>query len=142
MATHAPVAETAVLHTGGLHYATEKAVVESVLGRRPGIIDVEANPVAQTANVTFDPDVTSVEDLQRWVHECGLHCAGESAPGHVCDPLMEHGGHPPLEAAALERADDAHGHGHGGHAGIAPHAFRIGHLEAGWALGTGAERLA
>ncbi len=118
MASHTAVTETAVLHTGGLHYATEKSVVESVLGRRPGVLDVEANPVAQTANVTFDPEVTNIEDLQRWVHECGLHCAGESVPGHVCDPLMEHGGQPPLGAAALERADDAHGHGHGGHAGM------------------------
>ena len=50
-----------------------------------------------------------------------MHCAGQSVPGHVCDPMAEphapHGGisHDP---AVLERADDAHGHGHGGHAGM------------------------
>jgi hypothetical protein len=41
-------AETTVLHVGGLHYASEKSVVEDVLGRRPGVVAVEANPVART----------------------------------------------------------------------------------------------
>ncbi len=112
----------AVLHVGGLHYASEKAVVEDVLGRRPGVLTVEANPVAQTATVAFDPDQTSLADLRRWVEECGYHCAGQSAPGHVCDPLVapDHGPH---DHAAVERADDAHGHGHGGHAGMSMEAM-------------------
>jgi Cu2+-exporting ATPase len=46
---------TAVVHVGGLHYASEKAVVERVLPKRPGVAAVEANPVAQTATVDFDP---------------------------------------------------------------------------------------
>jgi len=69
--TEAPVAITAVLHVGGLHYASEKAVVEGVLGRRPGVLGVEANAVAQTATVTFDPAVTSVAKLRQWVQDCG-----------------------------------------------------------------------
>jgi len=109
--------ETAVLHVGGVQYASEKAVVEGVLVHRPGVVAVEANPVAQTATVTFDPEVTSVADLRRWVEECGYHCAGQSVPGHVCDPLVspDHGPH---DHAAVERSDEAHGHGHGGHAGM------------------------
>ncbi len=109
--------ETAVLHVGGLHYASEKAVVEQVLARRPGVLSVEANPVAQTATVTYDPDGTSVEALRDWIVDCGYHCAGQSAPGHVCDPLVapDHGPHDD-EAAA--RADAADGHGQGGHAGM------------------------
>ena len=47
--------ETAVLEVSGVQWATEKAVVEAVLGRRPGVVSVEANPVAQTATVTYDP---------------------------------------------------------------------------------------
>jgi Cu2+-exporting ATPase len=43
------------LHVGGVQYASEKAVVERVLGRRPGVISVDANPVAQTATVEYDP---------------------------------------------------------------------------------------
>jgi len=117
MSSVSDIATTAVLHVGGLHYASEKAVLEGVLERRPGVFAVEANPVAQTATVSFDPQRTSVAELQRWVRECGYHCAGQSAPGHVCDPLVspDHGPH---DEAAVERADDAHGHGHGGHAGM------------------------
>ena len=111
-----------VLHVGGLHYASEKAVVEGVLAHRPGVIAVEANPVAQTATVTFDPGRTSVAELRGWVQDCGYHCAGQSVPGHVCDPLVspDHGPH---DHAAVERSDEAHGHGHGGHAGMSMEAM-------------------
>src|SRR6266511_1527274 len=91
---------TAVLHTGGLNWATEKAVVERVLGRRPGVESVDANPVSQTAPLTFDTSTTSVAELRRWVEECGLHCAGQSVPTHVCDPMME------------PNPSDGHGHHH------------------------------
>jgi P-type Cu2+ transporter len=110
---------TAVLHVGDLHYASEKAVVERVLANRPGVERVEANPVAQTATVEYDPGTTSVEALQHWVVECGYHCAGRSVPSHVCDPLAEEDRDAPVhDHAAAERADHAHGHGHGGHAGM------------------------
>jgi Cu2+-exporting ATPase len=110
---------TAVLHVGGLHYASEKAVVERVVGARPGVLNVEANAVSQTATVEYDPEATSVDELSRWVEECGFHCAGRSVPGHVCDPR----GHdeplaPAHDHAAAERAEEAHGGGHGGHAGM------------------------
>jgi len=80
---------TTVLHVGGLGWASEQAVLERVLGRRPGVRLVEANPVAQTATVTFDTGQTSVAELRRWVQECGFHCAGQSVPSHVCDPMAE-----------------------------------------------------
>jgi Cu2+-exporting ATPase len=119
-----PRPTSAVLHVGGLHYAGEKAVVERMLRNRPGVLDVEANPVAQTATVTFDSGSTSVEDLARWVEECGYHCAGRSVPGHVCDP-MAHEGHdaPSHDQAAMDRAEHAHGDGHGGHAGMSMEAM-------------------
>ncbi|MDQ3867001.1 MAG: heavy metal translocating P-type ATPase, partial [Actinomycetota bacterium] len=110
---------SAVLHVGNLHYGSEKAVVERVLGRLAGVRAVEANPVAQTATVEFDPAATSVQALQQWVEECGYHCAGRSVPGHVCDPIAEEGEDAPAhDHAAAERAEHAHGHGHGGHAGM------------------------
>jgi P-type Cu2+ transporter len=111
--------ETAVLHTGGLHYASEKAVVERKLAAQPGVLSVDANPVAQTATVEYDPAETDVEALKHWVEECGYHCAGRSTPGHVCDPLADGEPLAPVhDHAALERADRADGHGHGGHAGM------------------------
>ncbi len=112
--------ETAVLHVGGLHYASEKSVVERVLGNRRGVLAVDANPVAQTATVTFDPSETSVEDLRAWVEECGYHCAGRSVPGHLCDPLAEANANR-HDDAAVERAERAHGDG--GHAGMSMKAM-------------------
>jgi Cu2+-exporting ATPase len=108
-----------VLHVGGLHYASEKGIVERVLTRRRGVVAVAANPIAQTATVSFDPRETSIDELAHWVEECGFHCAGRSVPGHVCDPLAEEGHDAPThDHAATERADQADGHGHGGHAGM------------------------
>jgi Cu2+-exporting ATPase len=112
---HAAASRTEVLHVGGLHYASEKDVVERTLGRRPGVLAVEANPAAQTATVTYDPAATSLEQLRAWVEECGYHCAGRSVPGHVCDPM---GGAPAEDPQAAGRAEHAHGGGHGGHAGM------------------------
>lgn len=56
--------KTTVLHVGGLHYASEQSVVEHALGRRPGVVAVNTNPVAQTATVTFDPERASVSELR------------------------------------------------------------------------------
>jgi Cu2+-exporting ATPase len=95
---------TVVLQVGGLNWASEKAVVERVLGRRPGVVLVEANPVAQTATVTFDTGQTSVAELRQWVTDCGFHCAGQSVPSHLCDPMAE-----PDPPAALGRAGGAAG---------------------------------
>ena len=89
---------TVVLEVKGLQWATQKATIEAVLGRRNGVVAVEANPVAQTATLTIDTGHTSVAELQKWVEECGYHCAGQSVPGHICDPLAEP--HPASEHAA------------------------------------------
>ena len=86
---------TTTVGVGGLHWATSGAVVEKVLGRRPGVLAVHANAVGQTATVTFDPSRTSIDDLAGWVRDCGYHCAGQSVPEHVCEPMVEppHDGH-------------------------------------------------
>ena len=80
---------TAVLEVSGVQWATSKNVAEAVLSRRPGVLEVEANPVAQTATVIYDPSRTSVAELAGWVRDCGYHCAGQSVPEHICDPLAE-----------------------------------------------------
>ena len=109
--------QTEVLDVRGLRFATETNVVEATLRRRPGVMEVDANPIAQTATVTFDPTLASLDDLQVWVRECGYHCAGRSVPHHVCAPMPAVDGH---EADGHEMAgneDDGHdmaGHDHGG----------------------------
>jgi P-type Cu2+ transporter len=122
-APESPSLTRAVVHVGGLHWATEKSVVESVLGRRAGVASVEANPVAQTATVEFDPSKTSVAELRSWVEDCGYHCAGQSVPNHLCDPMEEPtapgqppGAHHPAPAEGLPSAQEVMGHG--GHAGM------------------------
>jgi P-type Cu2+ transporter len=102
---------TAVLDVSGVQWASSKAVAEAVLLRRPGVLAVDANPVAQTATVTYDPDRTSVAQLAGWVRDCGYHCAGLSVPEHICDPLVEphrHDGRPP--SATVEAAPEHVGH--------------------------------
>jgi Cu2+-exporting ATPase len=112
---------TIVLDVGGLHWAISAPVVENVLSQRPGVMGVQANAVAQTASVTYDPARTSVAELSGWVRDCGYHCAGLSVPEHICDPMAEPG---PITAAepgeqgtheeAGRSAQEVMGHG-GGH---------------------------
>jgi len=106
-ATHQPLSgrglATAVLEVKGLQWGSEKVVVEATLGRLEGVRTVEANPVAQTATVSYDPTSTNLGDLRRWIVECGYHCAGQSVPRHVCHPMNE----PPADGAAAPQ--DSHG---------------------------------
>ena len=106
---------TVVLEVSGVQWATSKNVAEAVLSRRPGVLAVDANPVAQTATVTYDPDRTNLVELREWVRDCGFHCAGQSVPSHVCDPMlgpgqvssphdaMGHGGHGSVSMADMVR---------------------------------------
>lgn len=111
--------QTDVLHVGGLLFASEKAVVERMLGGRPGVRVVEANPVAQTASVSYDPAQTSLEELRAWIEECGFHCAGRSVPGHLCDPTAPEGHDAPRDDPhAVHRSEHGAEGGHGGHAGM------------------------
>ena len=48
---------------------------------------VEANPVAQTATVTYDPARTSVAELAGGCGTAATTAPGQSVPDHVCDPL-------------------------------------------------------
>jgi P-type Cu2+ transporter len=123
---------TAVLHTGGLQFASEKAVLEKALSSRPGVLSVEANAVAQTATVRYDPQRTNVAQLRQWVEECGYHCAGKSVPAHVCSPLEEEEGakaEPALapDLATAGGATAATPRGEGGRAGHAGAAAPDGH---------------
>ncbi|WP_172650866.1 heavy metal translocating P-type ATPase [Rhodococcus opacus] len=137
---------TTVLEVGGVHWASSTATVEATLRRRPGVTSVEANAVNQTATVTYDPGLTSVVELSKWVRDCGYHCAGRSVPDHVCDPMSEPAAvrgeaehaHPAPEAAAAagptghqmpagqaptgRSPQEMMGHG-GGHAGMSMDAM-------------------
>ncbi len=127
-------AATAVLEVSGVQWATSKNVAEALLSRQRGVLTVDANPVAQTATVTYDPKRTSISELRDWVRECGFHCAGQSVPSHVCDPMLEpnHDHHAHAQQAVRSSHEQHAGHdehkgppspvssphdamGHGGH---------------------------
>ncbi|GAA1740643.1 heavy metal translocating P-type ATPase [Microcella frigidaquae] len=136
--------KTVTLQVSGMIRATSKNVTEAHLARQPGVLSVDANPVSQTATVTYDPQTTSVAHLQKWVIECGYHCAGQSVPDHICDPAHEphehadHHDHAEHEGRAVSTGHDTpagheHPHPHpaadhadhsamdaGAHAGHAP----------------------
>ena len=126
---------TAVLEVSGVQWATSKGVAEAVLSRRPGVLDVEANPVAQTATVTYDPSRTSVVELAGWVRDCGFHCAGQSVPDHICDPLAEPAAagnkhdHPQTMSHAHIDQGPAQDHRHIDHGSGHDHAPPDGHAE-------------
>ncbi|QIK77361.1 heavy metal translocating P-type ATPase [Nocardioides piscis] len=117
---------TTVLEVSGVQWASSKNVAEAVLARRPGVLSVDANPVSQTATVTYDRNRTNLSELRAWVRQCGFHCAGQSVPQHVCDPMTEprsatghdghitqdaHAGHPTAPASPVSSPHDAMGHG-------------------------------
>ena len=128
---------TVVLDVRPMLRASENVTVQAVLGRQVGVHVVIANPVAQTAIVSYDPARTSLEELRRIVDVCGYHCAGQSVPSHLCDPAAEpgappaHGGARPPGAPAPHEAHagqemhaghekhDAH-HDHGAHPATPP----------------------
>jgi P-type Cu2+ transporter len=114
MAGSAAERSSVVLDVRGLQWASEQNVVAAVLGTRPGVVAVEVNPVAQAATVVFDPGQTSVAQLRGWVTECGYHCAGQSVPARVCDPMAEP--HAPAQEAAMAPAA-----GHGAPSARSPH---------------------
>jgi Cu2+-exporting ATPase len=104
---------TIVLEAGGQIVSGDAPIVERGLNGRPGVLDAEANPVAQTVTVRYDPERTTPDVLRRWVVECGYHCAGESVPAHMCVPSVQ-----PLEVHALGQGDTVHAAGHEGHGGM------------------------
>jgi cation transport ATPase len=89
----------------GLQWASECKAVEAALGRRSGVIAFSANPVAQNATVTYDPRRTTVQDLTRWIRDCGYHCRGESVPDHLCPSVVpaRPGSTPPYAATGHHR---------------------------------------
>ncbi|MFX1821274.1 heavy metal translocating P-type ATPase [Pseudarthrobacter sp. CC4] len=113
----APELRNAIVEVRGLHWATSKGVVERVLRQRPGVVAVEANAVAQTATVSFDPSVTSLEQITGWVRDCGYHCRGQSVPDHICSPMdvPAAGPHSRHEPSGRTTSTDTHaGHVHPG----------------------------
>ena len=104
---HLVGSQSFVMELDGLHWATQKNPVEAGLGRRQGVLSVEANPVAQTATVVFDPSKTTVQALAGRIADCGYDCRGESVPDHV--RVSDDPGHEGYERGPVSGAEDRTG---------------------------------
>ncbi|WP_194833719.1 cation-translocating P-type ATPase [Nocardia sp. XZ_19_369] len=122
---------TAVLDVRGVRWASQANVVTAVLRRRPGVLDVAANPTAQTATISYDPTRTSVAELAGWIRDCGYHCAGRSVPTHICDPMIEPDARGDVGGSGTATPRDAAqaGDGHGDRGGRTRHVERDGSVD-------------
>ena len=60
----------AIFEMQGMHWATQSNAVESVLRRRKGVVAAQANAVAQTAKVRFDPTLATEVQSDRKFMSC------------------------------------------------------------------------
>ena len=79
MTTTSP--DTTVLHVGGLHYASEKAVVEGALGHHPGVIAVEAKStsVADFTVTSLQPTLFKLQIGKKKVSGLAVEVVGPGA---------------------------------------------------------------
>jgi Cu2+-exporting ATPase len=112
---------TVVLGVADISCPSGQSVLESALGRRPGVLEVSANWATQTTAVRYDPEATDPDALSQWIEQAGCRCTGEPLPQHVAITATAppahagHGGPPATAAMPGMPAED--GAGHGGHGG-------------------------
>lgn len=102
---------TVTIPIGGCNFATCGRNLEKRLARFPGVSQVNANYVTQTATITYDETQLSVTHLQALVQECGFRCGEPLALPHGAQPVAppEHAEHalPEHPAAAHEHMQEA-----------------------------------
>ena len=103
-----------VLEAGGLLQGSSAPALDTFLRRQPGIHRAEANVLSGTVTIAYDESAIDQAEIERLIRECGLHCAGEVVPRHLCAPSPAvrreaHAG--PMVSG--EMAQTAHEMGHG-----------------------------
>jgi Cu2+-exporting ATPase len=105
-----------VFEAGDLLRASSASCLEMYLRRKPGVNDVEANPVSQTVTVQYDEARLSADQVRRLIERFGCTCRGEVVPEHlypdekpaVLGSAVEHGaGHSPREHGGHEASTAA-----------------------------------
>ena len=80
------------LEVSGVQWASSKNVAEAVLSRRPGVLEV--GPIRWRRPPRSPTIPTNLGGgAGRLGTDCGYHCAGQSVPEHICDPLAEPAAH-------------------------------------------------
>ena len=76
-----------VMHVGGLNWASEQASWTGAGPASGGRWWRSTRSRRPPRSPSTRPDLG--RRLRRWVQECGYHCAGQSVPSQICDPLAE-----------------------------------------------------
>jgi Cu+-exporting ATPase len=75
--------QTVTLKVGGMMCATCVETIETALKALPGVLEASVNLGVETARVTYNPSVTSVEDMKKAILDAGYQYLGIS--GEVSD---------------------------------------------------------
>ncbi|MCK9581090.1 MAG: heavy metal translocating P-type ATPase [Methanoregula sp.] len=75
--------QTVTLKVGGMMCATCVETIETGLKALPGVLEASVNLGVETARVTYNPSVTSVEDMKKAIQDAGYQYLGIS--GEVSD---------------------------------------------------------
>lgn len=106
-----------VLDVRGMVRAAQQSTVAAVLGRRPGVLDVEVNAVAQSAAVVFDPAGPPWPSWAAGSPSAATTVRASRCRPTSCDPMDERD--PPGAAEAARAVPPAHA-GHASERGLSP----------------------
>ena len=95
--------KTTVINVEDVESVLSPAGIEKRLCTHPGIHKVESNFMTGTATVYHD-EVVTLDDLKRFVADCGYACSGECLPAHMSTP----GDPPAIVAVQTGHETDAH----------------------------------
>lgn len=89
----------------GMMSISDDAGVEKQIMRRDGVSRVNANFLNGTATIEYDEKRVALEDIKKFIADCGYHCGGEVVPAHICELGKPSGAKPekiePKAATAL-----------------------------------------
>lgn len=121
--------QTATVDVDGLSQVLDSQLVAEQLRRLPGVRSVQVNYASGSATISFDPDQTSLAQIEARIRECGYHCGGEVLPAHIC----------PVGPGPAAPAHEMHrGTGGAGHETAHPRAAHEAHDEMAHEMGHGA----
>jgi Cu2+-exporting ATPase len=75
----------------GMMSICDGAGVEKQIKHRDGVVKVNVNFLSGTATVVYDETRISLDDINRFIAECGYHSRGEVLPVHLCEPSKRNG---------------------------------------------------
>lgn len=87
-----PTEEMCQMSVSGMTCAACVGNIERYLGKQPGVINVSVGLLAESADVTFDPSVTSAEEIREHIIDTGYKAELKAASGTASVRLALSGG--------------------------------------------------